>query len=470
MGHITIRLGNAWSKLETDRTELERLDNELAVEDPGAFWARQRRPGWDGFWHFVDMVNGKFPTGLAERVKKMRPIDCDTVDARVRPPTIPFNKDILRGIEFADHQRASILKILEKGIGTVATSVGSGKTEQGIGIACHVHGLCVWLTHRRDLMHQTAERILWRTGSEAAKIGDGIWDDVSPKTKFLVGMPQTILTDMDTFRWQTKDANVMIVDECHTASAANDWYNVSLMVPSYYRVGLTGTPDIGDPVRERRLEAATGEVVIRIRSGEMAKIGWVAPARVHYHKVHNQAVHGVTYMDARRILIEENPERNAMIIELAMKEARSGKRCLIICDTVKHAKIISEVLAGESVRSRFLYGGHSSAARNEAKKEFKSGALEIVITTPIWDLGVDIPEIETVILAAGGKSAVRVIQRCGRALRTSKGKTLATIHDFFDTGSRYTMRHSEARMKACRDEGFEIAGELKPKPTAAPQR
>ncbi len=70
--------------------------------------------------------------------------------------------------------------------------------------------------------------------------------------------------------------------------------------------------------------------------------------------------------------------------------------------------------------------------------------------------GVDIPELQVVILAAGGKSAVRVIQRAGRALRKCVGKKKATIHDFFDTGSIYLIKHSRNRMATCKAEGFEL--------------
>lgn len=455
MRDTIIRVGNAFSKIDCDPTTLYRLDSELAVKDPGAFWARRYNPNWDGYWHFVNIFKKTFPTGLLDRVLKILPLS-RVFDERIRPPVIPFRKDILHGVVLADHQCESVETFLKVGRGIIATSVASGKTEQGIAIACHIHGKCVWLTHRRELLHQTAERIKWRTGETAALIGDGIWDDVRSDHKFIVAMPQTILTDISRFERQTKDASLLVVDECHTASAANEWYKAAQLVPAYFRVGFTGTPEIGDPVRERRLEAATGKILIHIRSGEMAKRGWVVPAEVIYHKVHTQPVRGVDYITARRMLIEENAERNARIVELALEEAQKGRRVLIICDTVKHARVISEVLNGENVRSKMLCGRHSSYVRSQAKKDLKSGALEVMITTPIWDVGLDVPELEVVILAAGGKSSVRVIQRAGRALRMSPKKSKATIHDFWDEGSGYTLRHSMERMKTCRKEGFEV--------------
>ena len=281
-------------------------------------------------------------------------------------------------------------------------------------------------------------------------------------------MPQTAVTDLQTYAEQVKNASVLISDEVHTSSSAVSWFKISQLVPAYYRCGLTGSPSIGDPVRERRLEAATGKVLIHIRSGEMAERGWITPAEVRYHKVYNTTLHGVDYATARRLLIEENPQRNAMIVELALEEAQSGRKTLIICDTIRHAKIISTILNGEHIRSRMLCGYHSSSVRSAAKRDFKSGVTEIVISTPVWDLGVDIPSLEVVILAAGGKSAVRVIQRAGRALRKFPGKKKATIHDFFDTGSMYTVRHSRMRMATCKTEGFEVVVPDAPSSTPTP--
>lgn len=457
-GFVTIRVGNAESKVECDNSVLWYLDKALAVEDPGAYWARMHNPRWDGFWHFLNVYKRTFPTGLLERVRKIIPI-AKVIDERVRPETRTFNPSILQGVKLFDYQEEAVKKALEVGSGVLGLSVGAGKTECGIAIGAHVIGKVVWITHRKDIMHQTYERIKWRTGVTPSLIGDGVWDDIKPETKFVIAMPQTALKDLNTYTKQTENAAVLICDEAHTASAANEWYKLALATPAYFRIGLTGTPDnIGDQVRQTRLEAATGKIIMRIKAGEMADIGKVVPAKVIYHKVHNNPTFGLDYITVRRMLIEENAERNAMIVEIAIKEAKEGKRVLIICDTIRHAKIIAEVLNGENVRSMLLTGKSGTTSRNSAKSDFRRGILQVMITTPIWDMGVDIPELEVVILAAGGKSAVRVIQRAGRAIRKSPGKTTAVIHDFIDTGSRYTMKHSYARMLACKNEGFEIIG------------
>lgn len=451
-----ILVGNCVSKIEADRQMLLMLDEKLSPESPGAFFARRNRPGWDGRWHPIDVTRGVFPSGLLEHVRQIVPY-VQVVDNRPIPHRISFNPQILKDVNLVDHQQEAIQTFLGHGRGILALATSAGKTECAIAIACHISGLCVWMVHRKDLLHQTAERILLRTGEHAVKIGDGAWGEILPTTKFVVMMPQTVRQDVHFFADQAKNANLIVYDEIHRSSAAADWYRLGQLVPAYYRCGLSGTPDTGDPVRDLRIIAAAGPILMRIKAGELADMGFCARAKIIYHKAgFDRVPPDLDYMMIRRLLIEENPYRNAMICQLVLESAAVGKRSLVICDTVRHARMIKEILNGENIRVELLTGRHSGLVRSQAKKEMRSGALEAIVASPIFDEGIDLPELEVVILAAGGKSAVKMVQRIGRALRKSPGKTEATIHDFFDMGSSYMTRHSMARMMAAKKEGFEI--------------
>jgi len=316
------------------------------------------------------------------------------------------------------------------------------------------------------LLHQTAERILARTGQTAAKIGDGLFDELTPGHKYLIAMPQTIVNERDAFRGMVQKASILICDESHIVASASSFYRVAQMVPAYWRLGLTATPETGNPDKDARMMATTGPVVARARAGKMADVGRVVPCLVKYHQVGPptsdqiaECAGEVLWAILRKTFIENHDARNRKIIALAVEEARNGRKILIICDTVRHLKILSELMNCEDdVRFAALTGKNSTAQRIRATKDIRAGVIDIIFATPIFDEGVDIPELDVMILAAGGKSVVKVIQRIGRALRTSKGKTEAIVHDFMDTGSRVVRRHFLSRVKACRAEGFKISG------------
>jgi superfamily II DNA or RNA helicase len=82
----------------------------------------------------------------------------------------------------------------------------------------------------------------------------------------------------------------------------------------------------------------------------------------------------------------------------------------------------------------------------------------------------DIPEVDCLILAGGGQSTVKTIQRVGRALRTRSDKQTVIIYDFLDgrcpgpkrqrglqlTYDDYLAHHSKQRVKDYEGEGFTI--------------
>jgi superfamily II DNA or RNA helicase len=78
------------------------------------------------------------------------------------------------------------------------------------------------------------------------------------------------------------------------------------------------------------------------------------------------------------------------------------------------------------------------------------------VASDVFNEGVDIPALRTVVLAAGGKSTVKVLQQIGRALRKSDGKTVASIIDIDDRGNKWLRQHSLERVRVMRREGYDV--------------
>ena len=76
----------------------------------------------------------------------------------------------------------------------------------------------------------------------------------------------------------------------------------------------------------------------------------------------------------------------------------------------------------------------------------KDGELDCIIASTIFDEGVDIPILDTLILAGGGKSKVRAMQRIGRVIRKYPKKKKAFVIDFLDNAT-YLKNHSAARKR-----------------------
>lgn len=66
--------------------------------------------------------------------------------------------------------------------------------------------------------------------------------------------------------------------------------------------------------------------------------------------------------------------------------------------------------------------------------------------------GIDIPSLQAVILADGGKSVLNFYQKIGRALRPYKEKKRAVVIDFVDNEIKYLYNHSKKRINHCKKE------------------
>ena len=85
----------------------------------------------------------------------------------------------------------------------------------------------------------------------------------------------------------------------------------------------------------------------------------------------------------------------------------------------------------------------------------KDGFTDVLVASKIFDQGVDIPELDALILAGSGKSTGRALQRIGRVIRKYPGKEKAIVIEFMDN-CKYLKNHSEVRMESIKPKKFQI--------------
>lgn len=419
-----------------------------------AYWIMKNRPGFDGRWHAFDRMRGSFPTGLVTRVKRLFPL-AEIRDDRIDPGLRRQVKaDMLGGVTLADFQIDAVQKALLHKRGVLALATNAGKTPCGAAIAMCVKGKTLWLVHRKDLLHQTAEMVAGYLGEPVGKVGDGLLE--LDGSRVVVGMVQSLNTIIKADRKALENFTTLLIDEAQHQSATT-WFFVAQCCPAYYRFGLSGTPWTDDQSRNLRLEATTGVEIAKVGNAALIERGWSARPTVYYHEDFSGAVCDERdWATVRRTIIEDCPNRNLRVVEIVQKSADAGKPVLVICDTIRHAKIIHSALLDAGAGATLVTGKMAGADRVTIRKDFKGGLVPIIVATSVYDEGVNLENMKTLVIAAGGRSAVRFLQRVGRALRTAPGKTTVEIHDFVDKGSKYTLKHTIERITTCRKEGFEI--------------
>ena len=217
---------------------------------------------------------------------------------------------------------------------------------------------------------------------------------------------------------------------------------------AHHRFGLSATP-YRDDRQDLLLEAALGPKLYRANASVLIQKGYLVPPRIRYHAV--PAFKVVTgradYQEVYQHYIVNNKRRNGMIAEQALALAGQGRSVLILVSQVAHGEALRELLPDVPL----VQGSDSAGHRHHIFRELQDRRRLIVIATTLADEGLDIPSLRAVILASGGKSETRALQRVGRALRTAPGKTEALVVDFFDNAP-FLKEHSMARLELFRNE------------------
>ena len=143
----------------------------------------------------------------------------------------------------------------------------------------------------------------------------------------------------------------------------------------------------------------------------------------------------------------ENRERNDYAINYAL--GHLDMQTLIL---------IPRITLGEEYEKRIPNSllVHSKIAKKQRKaamEEFKAGNLRTMIATSLADEGLDLPNVELLIMVSGGRSSQKTIQRASRALRKTDSKNCATIVDFSDKFHPIGAFHAKKRMKCYRELG-----------------
>ena len=488
MKSVRISYGASWSYLEAPEGQYPSLircvRDGLSVPMEGAFFAPSYQSGkWDGNIHFMTL-GGKFASGLIPRVQEI--LRAVGYEAEVRnlpePVDPPKEPPKLHGLpELVEEspwwfQWTAVQACLKGGRGVLKSPTGSGKTQMAAMLA---KVLCtervLFLVDRIDLLDQTADRFESLLQEPIARIGGGD-HRVSPSVRICVATVQTLAEKKDKKTkvvlsplW-TKNTSLprawlsgvtlLFLDECHLATT-DSFFNVTqAFTAANHRFGLSATPfDRGD-LNTTKLLACCGEELYSIPARVLIDLGILAEPNIVM--VDYQNVSDVAYERNSRTSYEEvydryvhsNPARNKAILDivrgrtnvlvLVRKKANHGERLY---------QMLREALPEQSVA--YVSGDSTRRSRKEKRADFLGGKMDILIATSIYDKGVDLPNVSTLVLAEGGKNVAGTIQKLGRGMRGAV-KDRVDVFDFYDLACPALVEHTLSRYDTYSGEGYTV--------------
>ena len=106
------------------------------------------------------------------------------------------------------------------------------------------------------------------------------------------------------------------------------------------------------------------------------------------------------------------------------------------CVSIEHARFMAEYFNAAGIPSLCLVGDSADVERHTAKKRLVNGEIRFIFVVDIYNEGVDIPEVNTVLFLRPTESLTIFLQQLGRGLRLSEGKDCLTVLDFIGAANR----------------------------------
>ena len=230
----------------------------------------------------------------------------------------------------------------------------------------------------------------------------------------------------------------IIVDEFHHAAAPT--YQKLLQ---YYRpqilLGLTATPERMDG--RSVLEYFDNRIAAEIRlpeaierkllspfqyfgvsdEADLSELRWV---RGGYDKTELSNLYSLQGVIADRRAADIIAAVNKYVTDI------NEVKGLGFCVSVKHAQFMADFFNKQGITSAALHGDTSDSVREEAKRDLVCGRYRFIFVVDLYNEGIDIPEINTVLFLRPTESLTVFLQQLGRGLRRCENKECLTVLDF----------------------------------------
>ncbi len=467
-----INVGNLTSSFTGKSYPIDKIDEITSYTILGSEFNPKFIEGtWDGKKHLFNKRTHTFPTGLLPRIinfLKREDIPFKLIDNRVKPaPSLQIPEPV---IKLRDYQDMVIQKALKYHRGIIEMATGSGKTIVAASIIAQLQIPTVFFVHSKELLYQAIDVFKKTLKMNIGQLGDG-HINIQPITvatiqtvtralgeKYLLfdeedqDDPTQIDSHKDDIVNAIESAQLVFFDECHHLPA-DSCYTVAMHTQkAFYRFGLSATPYRSDR-QDMLIESALGPKIIKINASSLIEQKYLVHPVIQYLTVNgSKSLEKKDYSSIYSSHIVYNPKRNQLIAENCLEFKNKGFSVLVLVQHIKHGEELLKFIPDAT----FIQGNDSSTLRNKIFSDFKESKLKILIATTLADEGLDIPILGCLILAGGGKSETRALQRVGRALRPGKNKKEAVIIDFIDNVP-YLKEHSLRRIQIFKTEPhFEI--------------
>ena len=314
----------------------------------------------------------------------------------------------------------------------LVSATGTGKTyASAFAVRDFKPKRFLFLVHREQILKQSI-RAYQNVFSDHEKFGLLSGNSKDFNKPYLFSTIQTMSKEEVYTRYPRDYFDYIIIDEGHKAGALS-YINVVNYFRPKFLLGMTASPERTDGFNIYDL--FDNNIAHEIRLQEALDEDLLCP--FHYFGITDVEFEDSTVDDDfSDFNLLASDERVSYLIEKSEFYGYSGERrkALVFCSRKREAKLLADKFNKRGYPSVFLSGDDSQEKRLEAidrlTNDDNPDKLEFIFTVDIFNEGVDIPEINQVLLVRPTESPIIFIQQLGRGLRKYQNKEYVVILDF----------------------------------------
>jgi superfamily II DNA or RNA helicase len=331
--------------------------------------------------------------------------------------------------KFRDHQiipSAQLLSHCEaNNYGVLSAGCGNGKTVVMTWVAGQLGGKTLILVDMGSLQAQWARefKMVWGRDIQIIDKNTVEFEDVAVCTFQLLNSNPHIVANMH------KAFRTLLLDEFH-AACSESRREILFKLSNKFRIGCTATLMKKGFSDDTLTDFVSGiSAVMEDKNALKAQVHFVETGRPWYSSDPEMWGKIVSKLSKDNI-------RNDHTAALTIAMATAGRKVLVIGATIESLQYVNALVTKDPFCKSTLYVGSTTLKQDLAlRDDLASGKINIILTSRKADKGLDLPDLDCLILAKPMNNEAGVTQISGRIVRSVEGKPLPLIFDMVDKNS-----------------------------------